>query len=101
MDDALAAQLARRERTLGAVRQILIDALKVKRPPETIDPDAMLFGSGLGLDSVDALELVIALEARYQIRVDEDAFRSSLRTVNSVADLILAAEDRRTAAGAR
>src|SRR5260221_14782845 len=83
MDDDLAAYVARRERVLEDVKQILIDAVKVKRVKATIEPDVLLFGSGLGLDSVDALELVIALETRFQLAVTEDSFRASLRTVNS------------------
>lgn len=52
-----------------------------------IDPDAPLFGEGLGLDSIDALELALAISQRYgvQLRTEdanvEQAF-SSLRTLN-------------------
>jgi acyl carrier protein len=92
MDEALAEYLSRRERVIGEVKHVLVTALKVKRAPDAIDLDVMLFGSGLGLDSVDALELVIALEARYGLVVEETRFRTSLRTVNSLVDLILEAQ---------
>lgn len=55
--------------------------------PEQIEPDAPLFGEGLGLDSIDALELALAIERRYQIRIAaEDARNRELfRSVRSLA----------------
>lgn len=50
------------------VKQFLIDVLRLHDiAPQDIDPDAPLFGDGLGLDSIDALELAVALQARYGI----------------------------------
>ena len=39
--------------------------------PEDIDPDAALFGEGLGLDSIDALELIVLLEKNYGIKIED------------------------------
>jgi len=39
--------------------------------PEDIDPDAPLFGEGLGLDSIDALELIVLLEKNYGIKIED------------------------------
>lgn len=56
----------------------LIDKLKVQiieqlnledMEPEDIDPDESLFGEGLGLDSIDALELIVLLEKEYGIKI--------------------------------
>ena len=38
--------------------------------PDDIDPDEPLFGEGLGLDSIDALELIVLLEKEYGIRIE-------------------------------
>ena len=39
--------------------------------PEDIDPDSPLFGEGLGLDSIDALELIVLLEKNYGIKIED------------------------------
>jgi acyl carrier protein len=88
--DDLRARLDARNELLTLVRQILIDELRVDRPAETIDPDTPLFGSGLGLDSVDAVELVVALERAVGVDIARDRAQSGvLRTLNTVVDRIL------------
>lgn len=52
----------------------IIEALKlVDLKPEDIDADAPLFGEGLGLDSIDALELMLLLEKNYSIKLKNSA----------------------------
>lgn len=60
--------------------QELIDKLKVEiiqqlnledQKPEDIDPDSPLFGEGLGLDSIDALEIMVLLEKNYGIKIED------------------------------
>lgn len=53
------------------VKEQLIDALGLEdMSADEIDDDAALFGEGLGLDSVDAIELVIYLDNQYGIKID-------------------------------
>jgi acyl carrier protein len=58
--------------------------------PEDIDTDAPLFGDGLGLDSIDALELIVLLEKNYGIKIeDPKEGRKIFTSVRTMADYIL------------
>ena len=58
--------------------------------PEDIDADAPLFGEGLGLDSIDALELIVLLEKNYGIRIeDPKEGRKIFASVRTMAEYIL------------
>lgn len=67
--------------------ELIVAALNLEGvDAHTIDPDAALFGSGLGLDSIDALELALEISKRYGVQLkadDEDNKRifASLRTL--------------------
>ena len=57
--------------TVQRIKRLLVDTLHLDGlTPESIDPQAPLFGEGLGLDSVDALELVVALEKEFGLRIE-------------------------------
>ena len=71
---------------LPEVAELIVSALNLELDPGQIDPDAPLFGDGLGLDSIDVLEVALVISKRYgfQLRSDnEDNVRifSSLRTL--------------------
>ena len=89
MRPELREQIEQRERVLNRVVEMLISSLKLDRTGEEIDPDTPLFATGLGLDSVDAIEIIVALEAEFGISLDESEGRLALRTVNSLVDLVL------------
>jgi acyl carrier protein len=58
--------------------------------PEDIDTDSPLFGDGLGLDSIDALELIVLLEKNYGIKIeDPKEGRKIFTSVRTMADFIL------------
>src|SRR5690606_39405049 len=69
--------------------QLLVESLNLEDvAPESIDPEAPLFNAGLGLDSIDALELSLAIGKRYgfQLRSDNDENRrifASLRALSA------------------
>jgi len=55
------------------LKQLIIEALALEDvAPENIESNAALFVEGLGLDSIDALELAMALEERYGVRIGDD-----------------------------
>jgi acyl carrier protein len=72
MDDTHSAetQVARQEADLAA---LVVEALKLEDvSPGDIEPDAPLFGAGLGLDSLDMLELSMAIEQKHGIKLRSD-----------------------------
>src|SRR5688572_17401072 len=95
MTTDLEAYCRRREEVLARVRQLLISSLDLRRQPDEIDPDTALFGTGLGLDSVDAVEVIIALETQLGVKLTDAAERrSALRSVNALVDVVLASQER-------
>lgn len=74
------------EELVNELKKYLIEALNLEEmTPDDIDGDAPLFGEGLGLDSIDALELIVILDKHYGIKLSspaegKDIFRS-IRTI--------------------
>jgi acyl carrier protein len=88
----LDAYLERREVTLDQVRRLMAGIIDYAGDPADIDPDAGLFGTGLGLDSLDAVEVLIGLEIDLGVRLEgDDAMRLGLRSVNAVVDVVMRA----------
>ena len=74
------------EAILTEVAELIVSALNLDLAPSEIEPDAPLFGEGLGLDSIDVLEIALVVSKRYgfQLRSDDDdnvRIFSSLRTL--------------------
>ena len=72
------------------LKQQIIDSLNLQgMKPGEIDDNASLFGDGLGLDSIDSLELMVLLERNYGIKI-EDARegRKILTSVQTMAEYI-------------
>jgi acyl carrier protein len=69
----------------------IIDTLALEDvEPERIDTDAPLFREGLGLDSLDALELVVMLERQYGIKMKKMAVaRAAFQSVRTLATFVL------------
>ncbi|MBP0940289.1 phosphopantetheine-binding protein [Pseudomonas alliivorans] len=75
------------------IKVLIIDALGLEDiTPQDIGNDQTLFGEGLGLDSVDALELGLAIQKRYGIRIDADAkdTRNHFANVDSLVAFVSA-----------
>lgn len=90
MDVDLAAIIAARQQVLDRLRVTLIKQLRIERAADELDPDMPLFGSGLGLDSLDAVEIAVSLEIEFGIHIAEGgASPIHLRTLNTLATLIL------------
>lgn len=69
---------------------MIIETLNLEEiTPEEIDNDAPLFRDGLGLDSIDALELVVAIEKIFRIIIeDEDVGKRAFASINALARFV-------------
>jgi acyl carrier protein len=72
------------------LKELLIERLKFEdMTPEDIGDDDPLFAGGLGLDSIDALEIVVMLETEFGIKVkNENSARDYFRSVSTLATLV-------------
>ena len=79
------------EELILELKQQIIEALNLEEmTPDEIDTDAPLFGNdGLGLDSIDALELIVLMEKRYGIKLASPAEGKAIfQSVRSIAEYV-------------
>ena len=78
------------EELIDKVKQLIIDSLRIEgMTPADIETDAPLFGEGLGLDSIDALQLVVGLEKGFGVVVADAATGTKVfQSVRTMADYI-------------
>ena len=71
------------------IKRLIVDRLKLEIDPATIDDSQPLFGEGLGLDSIDALELVLGVEQEFGVKIeDEEMGAAALSSVDSLAAFV-------------
>ena len=78
------------EELILTLKEQIIDALNLEEiTPEDIDNEAPLFGDGLGLDSIDALELIVILDRFYGIKLSNpEEGKEIFKNINTIADYI-------------
>ncbi len=74
------------------VAKLIVHALNLDVDPASIDPDVTLYGDGLGLDSIDILEIALAVSKNYgiQLRADHEDNQKIFSSLRSLADHIAA-----------
>jgi acyl carrier protein len=88
------------ERLEREIQTLIVDSLALEDlEPTDIDPTAPLFGEGLGLDSIDALEIAGVLERRYGVRAEgsEEQNRERYASVRNLALWVAQAREARSA----
>lgn len=72
------------------LKEMIIEELQIEDlTPDEIDDDAPLFGDGLGLDSLDAVELVVQLQVHFGVEIKNiEEGRPALRSINALAEFV-------------
>jgi len=80
------------------IKRLIMTTLSIQGiDPDEIDDDEPLFGgnNALTLDSVDALEIIMAIQRTYQVRIgDQNLARSIIRSINSIAEFISSEQEK-------
>jgi acyl carrier protein len=80
------------------IKQAIVRSLRLPITPDEIGDSTPLFGEGLGLDSIDVLELVLELERSFGVTIgDEQTGMKVLGSVGTIADFIVSERARRSA----
>ncbi|MCI0667832.1 MAG: phosphopantetheine-binding protein [Methylococcaceae bacterium] len=76
---------------LAELKQLMIEGLNLEEvDPEDIEADAPLFGDGLGLDSIDALEIAVLLDRKYGVKISsgDDRNPAIFASLRSLAEFV-------------
>ena len=95
MNQQIIEYIENRRQIIEQLRELLIDVAQLTFDPKRLDPDTPLFASGFGLDSIDAVEILVGVEQNFGLNLGEENTLSPLylRTLNTITDLILEKRD--------
>jgi acyl carrier protein len=93
----MAGDTLERQTLIATLKTLLVEGLRLEMQPHDIGDTTTIFGEGgLGLDSIDALELVVLVEDRFGVSIpDEEAGRRAFASVSVLADYIRAEREKR------
>lgn len=85
-------QLQKRQEITDRLKEIIINSLELDIPSQIIQNDQPLFGRGLELDSIDALELSLNVSVEFDVEINDDDIET-WSSINKLADYIMEEED--------
>ncbi len=77
-----------RKEIINTLKEELIRRLNLPYKPEDLHEDISLLGAGLGLDSLDALEIVLCVENSFGLKIPDES-TSVLRSINTLVDYVI------------
>ncbi|MDX1630650.1 MAG: phosphopantetheine-binding protein [Thermoanaerobaculia bacterium] len=80
------------------IKRLVVERLKLDIEPSEIESSEPLFGNGLGLDSIDALELVLGVEQEFGVEIeDEEVGAQALTSVETLVEFVASKQAERAA----
>ncbi len=93
MDIELGKTIEARAVVLKTIKEDLITRLNLVYEPDDLHEDISLLGSGLGLDSLDALEVILGIEHSFGVKIADDNI-GILRSINTIADYVMTEKEK-------
>jgi len=88
IDGEMRKTIENRKAIIDTFKQELISRLNLPYKPQDLHEDISLLGAGLGLDSLDALEIVVCVENSFGVKIP-DSNISVLRSINTIVDFVI------------